>query len=266
MNHQQQPATAAVKKPIWPLLLVLFGLPLALIVLKLPAMPTAEFLNEHASLSGLTEKLQDKLSHILFVPLGAVLVVLVRLTLGLRVLGPFRSILLAVAFQTTGALMGMVFLAVTVLIVVAIRSPIGSLKLPYFGRITVMLSSVAVLMTLGVMAGSWFHLNVLQAIAYFPIIVLCLIADAFGRALKQEGIRSALFRGVMTALVGVLLAVFAGIPQIHNLFIWYPELLVAQIGLIVLISRRMNWRLLERFNPKVGEDEEDEYEKEWLKS
>lgn len=239
---------------------------MALLAAKWPGLSTSEFVSEYVSLAGLPEKMQSKLAHILFVPLGAMLVVLVRLSLGLRVLGPFRSILLAVAFQTTGAVLGLLFLTVTIVIVVAIRNPVGGLKMPYFGRITVMLSTVAVLMTFSVMVGDWLHVNILQTIAYLPIVVLCLVADAFGRTVKSEGIRSALWRALMTAMVAVALSLLAKSREVRELVLRYPELLVAQIGAIIFISLNMDWRLLERLNPKVGEDEEDDHEKEWLKS
>jgi hypothetical protein len=250
---------------IWPLLAVLFGLPLVLMAAKSPWCPCADFFNDYASLATLPEKLQNKLSHILFVPMGAMLVVLARLTLGLRVLGPFRSILLAVAFQVTGVILGIVFLAVTICIVVWIRPSLRPLRLPYFGRITVMLSTVAVIMTVGVMAGSWLGNGLLQTIVYFPIVVLCLVADAFARTMNQEGIRSALWRAAMTTLVAIALAALAQVPAVSAALIHYPELLIAQIGCIIVIARHMDWRLLERFNPKVGLDEEDDYEQAYLR-
>lgn len=242
------------------LLLLLFGLPLLLVIAKSPASPVATVLSDFVSLAALPAKLQSRLGHILFVPLGATLVVFVRLTLGLRVLGPFRSILLAVAFQITGIGLGLIFLASTIAIYVGIRPSVRSLGLPYFGRITVMLSIVAALMTLAVMAGGWFHSSLLQTVVYFPMVVLCLVADAFARTMKREGISSALWRATMTALVAVVLAALAKLPWTRRMLLHYPELLIAQIGGIIVVSRFMAWRLLERFNLQVGNDEEDEFE------
>jgi hypothetical protein len=241
---------------VW-LLALLFGLPLVLILAKLPGLPTAEFLTQHDTLAHLPEQLQTKVAHILFVPLGAMLIVFFRLTLGIRVLGPFRSVLLAVAFQVTGIVLGLIFLMATVAIVVAIRPPIKTIKLPYFGRITVMLSAVAALMVVGVLASDWLQLDALRSIAYFPIVVLCLVADAFARTANKEGVPSALWRGGMTALIAVLLTWLAGISQVRQLLLDYPELLIAQIGGIIVISKFMAFRWLKFLNPHDGEDEED---------
>lgn len=257
----EQSTAAPLPQLRW-FLLVLFGLPLLLILAKLPGMPTEPWAAAHVTLENAPANVQHHIGHILLVPLGALLVVLVRLTFGLRVLGPFRSILLALAFQITGLLPGLIFLAATVGIVVGIRPTIKALKLPYFGRISVMLSGVALIMTIGVMAADWFQLPALHAISYLPIVVLCLIADAFARTMKTEGTRSALWRSAMTALVAVLLAGLVKIPGLQQVLLHYPELLMAQIGGIMVVSRFMNWRLLERFNPKVGLDEEDEFESE----
>ena len=122
----------------WMLLL----LPLALIALK-QFGPQAEWLSETLTLQTLPEKLQRSAAHILFLPLAAIFVVLCRLTFGIRVLGPFRAILLAWAFQYTGAWIGALLLVVTVAAMVTLRKPVSNLKLPYFARISVMLSAVA---------------------------------------------------------------------------------------------------------------------------
>jgi hypothetical protein len=240
------------------ILALLFVVPLSLMAAKWPALPTSEFLMKHCSLRTLPPAMQRTVSHILFVPLGAILVVFFRLTLGIRVLGPFRSILLAIAFQITGIPLGLVFLVVTVAVLLALRRPVQVMRLPYFGRISVLLSGVALLMVLGILSGTWLQQDSLHRVAYFPMIVLCLIVDAIGKTVAKEGLRSALWRSTMTVLVAVLLALLAAIQALKHLLLCFPELLIAQIGCIVLISKFLAWRQLQWLNPKVGESKEDE--------
>ena len=51
-----------------------------------------------------------------FIPIGALAAVATRLTLGIRILGPFRSILLGIAFYQTGIIFGAGFLIVLSLV------------------------------------------------------------------------------------------------------------------------------------------------------
>jgi hypothetical protein len=242
-------------------MVILFALPLLILIGKWSALPTSTFLNEHVSLLGLGPDLQFKLRQILFVPSGALLVVLVRLTLGLRVLGPFRSILLAVAFQITGAILGLFFLTATILAVLAVQSPVKGMKLPFFGRTTTMLSFVAALMVLGVLVGIWLDIDVMQKIVFLPVVVLSLVADAFGRTLRNEGLASALWRGTMTALIAVVLAAVESIPAVSTLLLKYPELLLVQIGAIIVVSKFLAFRYLDWLNPQVKIDPETEFER-----
>jgi hypothetical protein len=241
-------------------------LPLLLMAGKLPGLPTSDFLMSNCSLLHLPARMQARVNHILFVPLGAVLVVFCRLTLGIRVLGPFRSILLAFAFQSTGIVPGLAFLAATVGIIVAIGPPVRALRLPYFGRISAMLSGVALIIVVGILCGSWLDLDPLRRVAYFPLVVLCLIGDAFVRTVAREGVRSALWRSSMTAVVAVILTYLSAVPRLKLLMLSCPELVCLQAVAVALISKFCAWRCLEWLNPKVGRDDDEDKDEEeyWI--
>ena len=237
---------AGAKK--WTVLL-LFLLPLALIAFKHSGLPQADYLREVISLLGMPAEMQDRVGYVLFVPLAAVLVVFFRVTLGVRLLGPFRSILLALAFHITGIGLGLLFLAVVVGLIVCLRPVLKAISLPYFGRVSVVLSAVAVIIMLALVAGQWLKLDNLHQVAYFPIVVLCLTGDGFARTLSREGLRSALWRGAMTALVAVLITALWGIPGFVTVLIRFPELLILEVGLIIAISEFFGFRLFQTINP-----------------
>jgi hypothetical protein len=240
------------------LIAAMLAVPLLVMAGKLPGLPTSEFFWTHFSLLHLPAKMHGPVEHILFVPLGALLAVFVRLTLGVRVLGPFRSILLAFAFAATGILLGLLFLTVTIVILVTIGPLIKGMGLPYFGRISAMLSAVALCIVLGILLGSWLDFPALRKVAYFPLVVLCLIGDAFVRTISREGLRSALWRSLMTALLAVLLTLLIAIPALQDVLLRFPEVLSMQTGCILLIAKYGAWRWLEWLNPKVGIDEDED--------
>ena len=239
-------------------LALLVVVPLLVTGLKWDVLPTADYLRQYVSLAELPAETHGRLAYVLFVPLGAILVVLCRLTLGIRVLGPFRSILLAVAFQITGILVGMAFLVVVIVVIVIVRPPLKAMRLPYFGRVSVLLSLISVIVIATILLGEWIGSGLLHRVAYFPIVVLCLTGDAFARTLVKEGAVSALWRGAMTATVAALLTFLSQLDWLRHLLLAYPELLVLQIGAIVAISEYLDLRLLQWLNPSADGEEDEE--------
>jgi len=234
------------------LVALLFIVPLAIMMGKCPIFPTSQLLTKWFSLAATPANVHHNARHILFVPMGAVLVVFFRLTLGIRVLGPFRSILLAVAFQVTGVLLGLIFLAAIMAVILSVRPLLRFFRMPYFGRVSVILSVVAVVMILGLLVSARLGAESLYYVASLPIVVLCLMGEGLAKTLTREGPRSALWRGAMTALLAVVITLLSEIPGFTSLLLHYPELLVLQVGCIVFIAKFLNLRLLEWINPPVA--------------
>ncbi len=230
------------------LAMLLLG-PLVVIVGKWSALPTCGFFTWAFSLANLSPVAQSRVMYVLSVPFGALLVVFFRLFLGIRLLGPFRSILIAVAFQVTGILPGLVFLTAVIAIVVTIRPLIKAIRLPYFARVSVILSTVAMIMLIALLASNWLGFESLGRMAYFPIVVLCLMGEGFAKTLSKEGTFSALWRGAMTALVAVLITFLFEIEGFRSVFVYFPELLIAEIGGMIAIAEFFDLRLLVRLNP-----------------
>ncbi len=229
---------------------MLFLLPLGLIFYKVSGIPGAEYARSIFSLSSVSAEIQSRVGYVLFVPLAAVVVVFFRVTLGIRLLGPFRSILLAVAFQITGIVLGLLFLILVIALVVVIKPLLRAIQLPYFGRVSVVLSAVAVLIMVTLVVGQWFNFEGLYQAAYFPIVVLTLAGDGFARTMQREGFGSALWRGAMTSFVAILITGMWGIPGFSALLLNFPELLILGVGMIIILSKYFGFRLFEKFNPK----------------
>jgi hypothetical protein len=102
-------------------LAALFLIPLALAIGRLPFLPTSSFLTGYFSLAHLSDHFRAALENVLFVPTGALVVVIFRLTLGIQMLGLFRPILLAIAFNIIGIPISVAFLVVVLTFIVFLR-------------------------------------------------------------------------------------------------------------------------------------------------
>jgi hypothetical protein len=234
-------------------------LPLLVTLGKCSFMPTSAWLTQYVSLGDpgdWSKHMSDRLLYVLTVPLGAIFVVLFRLTLGIRLLGPFRSILLALAFGITGIGMGIVSMTVVITTVALIRPTLKSMKLPYFARLSVIVSVVSIVLATAIIIGCDLGSRELKNVGFFPIFVLCLVAEAFSRVVATEGLRSAVWRATMTVVVGVLLTWLFMIPGLKQILLGYPELLITQVGIIVVIAEYFDLRVLEWMNPGADVDSE----------
>lgn len=234
----------------WWLIVVLIALPIALMALKATATDLGSWLSAWLSFEALPHAMRGRATHLLFAPLGAVVVVLFRLTFGIRVLGPFRSVLLAIAFEMTGAGVGLAFFAIVIAVVMLVRPVFKRMKLPYFGRSAALLISVAGVIVLTMLVGLVLGLTSVERVAYFPIVVLTLTGEAFAGAYRREGAKSAFWRAGATAGLAVGIAVFGSIESVREYLMAYPELVCLELACVPIICEYLNLRLFQHLNPR----------------
>lgn len=228
---------------------VFFGLPVLILTARELPLGSLSAAAAAFTLADLPPEVMSQIGYVLAIPLGAVVVVIARVSLGLRLMGPFRPILIAVALQMTGIVPGLLFLISTFILITLIRPLVKAQKLPYFARTAILMSIVALFSILVLLMGKWFDLAALMALAHFPVVVLCLAAEAFARTLSDEGVRSASWRGGLTAAVALLITVLISAPGVLPVLIAHPELVLVEIGLAALIGRHLAFRAFEKLNP-----------------
>ena len=223
----------------------------ALIAIKQLDTTWAGYVRLWLSFDHLPSHLQHRVLHLLFTPMGALIVVLFRLTLGLRVLGPFRSVLLGIAFQTTGILVGVALYVTVICAVVGLRPGVKRLKMPYFGRASAMMVCVTLMVTGLLIIGEAFGVRELINAAYFPIVVLTLAGGAFGTTLKKEGAPSACWRAGSTAAAATIITLISMIPWLQQVMLRYPELMLLFLAAMIVSSKLLAFRVLQFLNPPV---------------
>jgi len=229
------------------LLVAFFALPFVVALAKLPMFPTSSVCVAFFSLVDLPAHYHKAVEAVLFVPVGALVVVLFRLTLGLRVLGLFRPILMAMAFAAIGIPISLAFLLFVLVIIVALR-PLLTTDHNY-SRVAVLLSLASALLLAPLMAGKWWDVAWLRDIVFFPVIALCLTCESFAKVLGQDGLREAVWRTLTTAAAAFVIVSVVSRPGVLDLFLRFPELLLVQAGCILLINRYLDLRVFEGANP-----------------
>jgi hypothetical protein len=243
MKHRNADPTRASD---W-LMLALLVLPLGIALGKLPALATSAAFVSFFSLAGLPAQFHGAVETTLFVPLGALVVVIFRLTLGIQVFGLVRPILLAIAFSIAGIPLSLAFLLCTLVLAVLLRPLLNTDHA--CARVAVMLSLIAALLLLPPMAGTSRDIAQLREIAFFPVIALCFTCESFANTADRCGIREAAWRTMTTALAAIVIACLAKWPGMFQLFLHFPELLLAQAAAVLMIDQQLAYRLFEGMNP-----------------
>ena len=233
---------------------------IALRVLSLPGVMGFELgplraisvaLNQALSLSTIPADQRNAVLYLLFLPTCALLVALARLTLGIRVLG-YRSILIAVGFHQSGVIPSLILIGVAVATIVLLRPWLRRIKLPYYGRVSVILCIVAMTMVGALLADPFIRSDVLWGVAYFPVIVLAMLAEGIASTLDKNNAVSASWSAITTILLAFVIAIVCWTPALRTLMLQFPELVLPQIVAIILVSEYLDLRLLHGWDARVA--------------
>lgn len=203
------------------------------------------------SLQGIPPADRHRVLYLLFLPISAILIALARLTLGMRVIG-FRSILISVGFQQSGILPSLLLIAAMVIVVIVLRPALVSMRLDYYARVAVLMSSSVMLLLCVLLLAPVLNSDLLWGVAFFPVIVLGLLAEGIAKTIDQESILSALSRTALTIGIALVLAAISQIPLLRDIAIEFPELVLTQIVVIILIAEFLDLRLLQDWDAKLG--------------
>ncbi|MDE1461993.1 inactive transglutaminase family protein [Spartinivicinus poritis] len=198
---------------------------------------------------------QNVFKSILLVPIGAIVVVLMRILVGVKTSGTFMPILIAIAFIETTLFTGLIIFLVIVSIGLFIRSYLSRLNLLLVARI-----SAVVIVVISIMAGMSIlshKLGISEAmsVTFFPMIILAWTIERMSILWEEEGPKEVFTQGGGSLLVATLAYLLMTNQYVEHLTFNFPELLLALLGCIILLGQYTGYRLTElrRFQP-LAED------------
>jgi D-alanine-D-alanine ligase len=264
-------APAAVSRPKWfrpkgylgrsgvAVVLLLIGATLLMVLARATAMPGSPvpdwwlfeplrrigaLLNDSFTLQWVPVADRHAITYLLMLPAAVLLITIARLTFGLRVLG-FRSIVIAAGFQEIGVLPSLVVIALVLGIVVSLRPTMRRAGLPLFARLSMILGIAACTLVAALFVGPWLRSELIWSLAFFPVIIVALLAESIASSLDRQSPGTAAWRLGWTLLVALLLQVLLSSPTALEIALRFPELMLTQLMVIVLVSEYFDLRLLE---------------------
>ncbi|GCL47276.1 D-alanine--D-alanine ligase B [Microcystis aeruginosa NIES-3787] len=220
------------------------GLNIPASALLAPLMSLGHFLNAVVTLEWVPTLQRHAVIYVMLLPTAALLITLARLTFGLRVLG-FRSVLIAVGFQEVGLGPSLLIIAVVVGVIAAMRPWMRRIRLPLYARISLILAITAGIQIFFLMVGSWQRSHMIFNLAFFPVIILAMMAEGIAGTLDQSRPATAAWRLTWTLALALVLFGLMNFGPFLKLLLRAPELMILQIVAIVLIAEFLDFRLLQ---------------------
>lgn len=203
------------------------------------------------SLFSLPTSEQNAFRHILLIPIGALVVVFMRIIIGIRTSGTFMPILLALAFMETKLLTGLILFVSIVGVGLVIRSYLSHLNLLLVARISSVVIVVIGIMSIFSILSYKLGINEALTITFFPMIILAWTIERMSILWEEEGAKEVYMQGGGSLLVAILAYFAMSNEWVAYLSFNFSELLLVILSVIILLGRYSGYRLLElvRFSP-----------------
>jgi len=182
---------------------------------------------------------------LLMVPLGALIVALMRTVVGIPTLGTFMPILIAIAFRETQLLWGIALFTAITAVGLTMRVYLERLRLLLVPRLCAVLVIVVMLMLLISMLSAQFGLVRGFSIALFPIVILTMVIEHMSVVWEESGAMATLKEGLGSLFVAIL-----GYSVMTNYYLSYimfefPELLLVLLAMFILLGCYTGYRVTE---------------------
>jgi hypothetical protein len=182
---------------------------------------------------------------IMLLPVGALVVVFMRVVIGVRTAGTFMPVLIALAFLQTQLLPGLASFILVVTVGLLIRSYLSALNLLLVARIAILI--IVVIGIISVFSVISYRMGLLGGltITFFPMVILAWTIERMSIIWEEEGPREVLIQGGGSLLVAVFAFLLMDLDTIRHLAFNFPELHLSVLALVMLLGRYTGYRLLE---------------------
>jgi hypothetical protein len=197
------------------------------------------------SLFSLPIRTQAVYSVLIMIPLGALVMALMRNVIGIPTFGTFTPILVALAFRETKLLYGVILFCLVVAMGLTARFYLEKLRLLLVPRLAAVLTIVVILMLTISIVGNRLDLETGLSIALFPMVILTMVIERMSIVWEERGPSAAMTEGAGSLVVAIVAYLVMSIDRLQHLMFVFPEMLLIVLGLSLLLGRYTGFRLTE---------------------
>ena len=192
---------------------------------------------------------------LLMIPIGALVMVLLRNVVGIDAFGTFMPVLIALAFRETKLLWGVMLFGLLVALGLSIRFLLERLRLLLVPRLGAVLIVVVLLMLIISLLSHELGMETGLSVALFPMVIIAMTIERMSVVWEERGAADALRAAFGSLVIAVFAYIAMGLSWLEHVIFTFPELLLVILAVVVLIGRYTGYRLLEltRFKALAGD-------------
>lgn len=188
---------------------------------------------------------QSMFKLLLLLPLGAAVVVFMRVIIGLKTSGTFMPVLIAVAFLQTSLVAGLISFVLIVAAGLALRGYLTKLNLLLVSRIATLIVLVVFLISAFSIIGYQLGYKTGMTITFFPMIIIAWTIERMSILWEEDGPHEVLIQGGGSLLVAVIAYLLMQTPIFMHLTFNFPELNLVLLASILAMGQYTGYKLTE---------------------
>ena len=203
------------------------------------------------SLYSLPLATQQAFQIILLIPIGVLVILVLRNLIGIQTLGTFTPVLISLAFRETQLGFGIVLFTIITALGLSLRSYLEHLKLQMLPRLSVVLTFVVVLIAAISLFSHKLGLERGLSVALFPMVILTMTIERMSITWEERGGSHAIKVAIGTLLAASLAYLLMSIPELAYFIFTFPAVLMILVGFMLAMGRYRGYRLTELFRFKA---------------
>ncbi len=203
------------------------------------------------SLYGLPLQTQQTYQIMIMIPLGVMVILILRNLGGLQTLGTFTPVLIALAFRETQLGFGIMLFTIITTLGLALRSYLEHLKLQMLPRLSVVLTFVVVLIAVISLFSHKLGLERGLSVSLFPMVILTMTIERLSITWEERGGNHAFKVAIGTLFAASLAHYLMSISELNYFIFTFPAVLLIMVGFMLAMGRYRGYRLTELFRFKA---------------
>lgn len=194
---------------------------------------------------------QNTLKWLMVFPLGILITVLFRNVIGLKTMGTFTPMLIAMSLVKTGFIAGLICFSIIISVGLVIRTLLSRLNLLLVPRISAVVIFVILIMQYMAIIGYQINWEIAASAIFFPIIITAWIIERASIIWEEDGAGNAT-REILYSMITAIATYFViSNEYVRHITFAFSEINLVILFIVMLLGTYTGYRLteLKRFTP-----------------